>query len=119
MRPVDIIKRARRESLLQKVIAKLLAQQSLDDSELQGVFVNRIGLNANKSICTVYFYSDLGEEHFKKVLGRLILYKPSLRAAVAREVSGKYVPELVFRFDNQLTKQLAIEELIESVKEEE
>ena len=57
MRPVDQIKRARRESLLQKVIAKLLTQQALDDPQIQGVFVNRIELNANKSICTVYFYS--------------------------------------------------------------
>lgn len=117
MKPASVIKKAQRESELHHIIAELFVQQALDDAHLKGVYINRVALNADRSICTVFFFSEDGAEHFKKVLPFLILYKPSLRAAVAKKITGRYTPDIVFRFDEQYQKQLALEQLIESVKD--
>jgi len=117
MKSVSEIKRARKESQLQRVVSQLLLEQTLDDPSLKGIFVNRVELNPKKTVCSVLFYSELGKEHFEKILQHLILYKPSLRSAIAREVPGRYTPDIVFRYDDQLIKQLALENLIESLKD--
>lgn len=116
MKPIDSIKRAQKESLYFRVIAKLFSQAALDDSELRNIYMTRVTLNRDKSICYVYFSSDSGREHFEKVLQQLKLYKPSLRKAVASEIRSKRIPQIVFKYDEQLEKQLKIENLIEKIK---
>lgn len=115
-RPVKNIKKAQRESLLLKEIAHLFLEKSFEDPELKSIFINRVELSPNSGMCTVYFYSSEGKEAFEKALERLKLYKPSLRKSIASRINARYTPEIVFRFDEQLKKQLEIEELIERVK---
>lgn len=117
-RPVNRIKRAQKESLLLHEIAQLFLERALEDSELKNLFVNRIVLSESGSICTVFFYSSLGHEEFDRVFGQLKLYKPSMRKALSQKIKGRYTPDLIFRFDDQLKKQLEIEALIERVKAE-
>lgn len=117
MNKVHAIKRAQRESLLYRTIARLFMQQAADDKELQGLSVTRVELNQDKSTCYVYFYSEEGSDHFYAAFEHLKLYKPSLRSALAKSVSSRYVPDLVFMFDAQMIKQIAIEKLLDSVKE--
>ena len=119
VRPVNTIKRAQKESLLYRTIARLFSEQSKDDAALRGLLVTRVELNTDKSICTVFFFTDKGPEGFREQLEQLKLYKPSLRAALAREIASRYAPDLVFRYDAQLIKTIAIEELLDSVKEQE
>jgi ribosome-binding factor A len=111
------IKRAQKESQLQQEISKLLHQLMLDDHRLQGLFVNRVKLSPDKSICTVYFYTANGQTEFEEKLGSLILYKPSLRKAIAQIIPAKYVPEFVFKFDEQFEKQKRIDELLAKIKD--
>lgn len=117
-RPVKNIKKAQRESLLLKEIAQLFLEKSIEDPELHNVFINRIELSPDGGVCTIYFYGSSGKEAFTTVLEKLKLYKPSLRKAIAARINARYTPELIFRFDEQLKKQLEIEELIERVKAE-
>jgi ribosome-binding factor A len=105
---VSSIKRAQKESLLMRSISHLLMQISLDD--------NRVSLSASKSICTIYFYSPRGQDYFKEIFQTLVLYKPSMRAAIAKILDARYTPDLVFRFDEQFEKQLKLENLLDSVK---
>lgn len=100
-----------------KTIARLLSLQMVEDPSLRGVFVSRVEFNADKSVCSVFFYTEEGEEFFAEKLERLKLYRPSLRKALAQEIEGRYVPEIVFRFDAQMKKQLAIEHLLDTIKE--
>lgn len=116
VKPASAIKKAQREAELHRVVAELFTQQALDDQRLRGVYVNRVSLNADRSICTVFFFNEDGKARFDEIFPTLILYKPSLRHAVAQKVAGRYTPDLVFRFDEQYAKQLALEQLIESVK---
>ena len=57
-------------------------------------------------------------EELKEKLKKLVLYKPSLRTALSKLISSRYVPEIIFKFDKQFEKQQRIEALIESVKGE-
>ncbi len=112
------IKRRQKASQLYKTISELFLQAAQEDSRLQDIFVNRVELSADKSICWVLFYSAYGKEHFEKVLPVLELYEPSLRKSIAESIQGKYVPELRFQFDNQLEKQLRIEKILDSLNDD-
>ncbi len=112
------IKRAQKESVLLKELSQLLLQITLDDSRLQNLFINRIKLSAAKSVCILFFYTPLGEKDFKEKLPILILYKPSLRKAIAQKIPARYTPELVFKYDKQFEKQRKMDELLEQLKKE-
>lgn len=112
------IKKAQKESLLFKEISVLFNQLKLDNQKLEGIFVNRVQLSPDKGLCTVYFYTDQGEEHFNNVLDTIRLYKPSLRKALAVKIESRRVPELIFKFDAQFEKQFAVEQLLEKIKKE-
>lgn len=116
---VHAIKREQKESLLFREISQLFLQIVLDDSSLQGLFVSRVKLSADKGMCTVFLYTDAGADVFKELMKTLVLYKPSLRKAVATRVPSRRVPNLMFKFDSKFEKQQRIEHLLESIKTEE
>lgn len=93
-------------------------ETTLDDPRLQGIFINRVSLSADSGICTVFFYSLQGEEHFNAVLDILKLYRPSLRRALAERVNKRYTPELIFKYDQQFEKHQRLEEIFEKIKDE-
>jgi len=112
------IKRAQKERMLLKHVADLFHQAALDDDRIQGLFVNRVALSADKSKCTVYFYSVHGKKYFEEKLEFLKLYKPSLRKAIASAIKSRYVPDFTFTFDDQYEKQEKVEQLFEQIKVE-
>lgn len=112
------IKRSQKESLLLRELSKMLLELSLDDSELSGLFINRVELSKNKGVCIIYFYDQDGIEAFKEKNKKLLLYKPSMRKAIATTLDGRYTPELKFLFDEQFDKQQRIENILETVKKD-
>lgn len=113
---VPNVKRAQKESLFFREIAQLFMQASQDDTRLKDIMIHRVQLSPDKGVCTVYFYTDQGEEQFKKILNVLVLYKPSLRKALAARIRSRYTPELIFKFDAQFEKELRIDQLLEEEK---
>lgn len=118
MSRVSSIKKSQKESLLRKEISRLLQAVSLDNPALGGLSISRVSLSDDKHLCSVFFYSPDGPETFEKKLETLKLYKPSLRKAIAQKIPGRHVPDLLFKYDSQLEKQLAIEQLLDKVKKE-
>jgi ribosome-binding factor A len=116
--PVKSIRKAQKESLLLREIAQLFNVIANEDPELINLYINRVSLSETGGMAEVFFYSSLGREEFERVFQQLKLYKPSLRKAIAQNIQGRYTPDIRFRFDDQLKKLLAIEELIERVKEQ-
>lgn len=110
------IKRAQKEAELLRQISKLFMQTALDEPRLQNLTINRISLSSDKSACTVYFYTPAGKDFFETVLPLLILYKPSLRKALAAEINARYTPDFVFAFDDNFEKLMRIEGILEKVK---
>jgi ribosome-binding factor A len=115
---VSTIKHAQKESQLTREISQRLLSVIVDDPRLAGLSVTRVKLSPEKGRCTVFFYSSGGEEDFKARLGQLILYKPSLRAALAKSLQARYTPDLTFVYDEYLEKTEKIDNLIERLKDE-
>lgn len=110
------IKRARKESLFFKEITKLFMQTTLDDSRLKGLTISSVRLSSDKSACTIFFYSDKGKPYFEERFDILIMYKPSLRKAIAEEIKVRRVPELIFRYDEKFEKRQRLELLLDTIK---
>jgi ribosome-binding factor A len=119
IRQQSSVKRAQKESLLQQVFGTFLLQLVLDDKRLQGLYLRRVKLSADKSVCTLFFYAQDGLEGFNERLRTLLLYKASLRKALADTVPSRYVPQLIFKFDNLYEKQQRIDQLLQKIKDEE
>jgi len=99
-------------------ISSLFLALTQDEPVLRDIFISRVDLSSDGSICYVYFSSHLQKEAFKKALETLKLYKPSMRAALARESQTRYVPDLVFRYDEAHVKGARVEELLNKIKKE-
>lgn len=112
------IKRAQKESQLLRELSSNLLQISLDEPTLQGLYISRIKLSKDRSICFIYFNTSGGKEEFDKKLSTLILYKPSLRTALAKSLDLRYTPDLMFHYDEISEKQKRIEELLFKVSTE-
>lgn len=118
-RTVADIKRAQKESLLLHELSSYFLRIVQEDSRLADIVLHRVKLSKDKSVCTLYFYTTQGEEHFKHVMPFLILYKPSMRKALAQSIQARYTPQLVFKFDAPYEKHLEIDELLDRLKETE
>lgn len=110
------IKKSQKESLIFKAIAQLFAQTTQDDPRLLGVSVNRVKLSDDKGVATVFFYTPGGLAEFQEKLSFILLYKSSLRRALARTINSRYTPELIFKYDTNFEKQQRIDGLLEKIK---
>lgn len=110
------IKKAQKERLLFREISNLFMKAAQEDSRLQGLTINRVKLSPDKGMCYVYFYTPQGEAHFDTLLPFLTLYKPSLRTALAKTITARYTPNLLFKFDDQFEKEDKVNNLIEKLK---
>lgn len=117
MKKINDIKRAQKASLLLRTICTLFSNATRDDKRLEGAMISRVELSPDKSTCYVLFYTPEGEEAFNETLRYLILYKPSLRAAIAKQIPGRYTPELVFKFDHSFAKSERVETLLTQLKD--
>ncbi len=113
---VKTIKHAQRESFFFKEIGNLFMQISKDDPRLQSLSITRAKLSPDRGKCTIYFYIEGGLAAFEEKRPFLILYKPSLRSALSKVVHSRYVPQLVFAFDQQFETQQRVENLLEDLK---
>jgi len=112
------LKRSQKESQLRKEISKLFLAVKQDDKNFDDLFINKVQLSSDKSVVYVLFFSHKGEDYFDEKLPLLILYKPSMRKALAQLIKSRYTPQLKFKYDKTFEKQCKIEELLDKIKEE-
>jgi len=113
---VGSIKTAQRESVIFRTVSSLFCEAIFERPELQGIFVNRVQLSGGKGMCYIYFYSSQGKQHFESVLKELVLYKPSVRKAIAQTLDARRAVDIIFAFDDTFERIQRIEGLIESIK---
>jgi len=111
------LKRAQKESLIKKEFSKLFLQIKLEDPDIADLFINRVVLSSDKSVASIFFYVDGGQDVFKQKLKKLILYKPSLRKALSRLIESRYTPQIVFKYDKAFERQCGVEKLLDQVKD--
>jgi ribosome-binding factor A len=113
------IKHAQRESFLLREVSTSFLRISYDEPRLGPLYVDHVRLSPDGSRCIVFFFSSAGgEELFQELMPLLILYKPSIRTALAKVSSSKYVPQLVFEYAGSVEKQRRVEEIIDKLKKE-
>ena len=117
MTKVSDVKRAQKTVLLFRTICSLFLELTLDNKELARLVITQVQLSPDKSQCYVYFYAPEGKEVFDELFSTLKLYKPSLRAALSRSISGRYTPQIVFKFDKTKEKANRIEGLLCELKD--
>lgn len=112
------VKRAKRESLFLQEIAQLFLFAAQDNAELQDLHPQRVSFSSDGGLCTIYFYSPRGKELFEEKLSVLKLFKPSLRASIAKRIPSRRVPDFIFKYDEAAEKQKKIDDLLLKLKEE-
>lgn len=115
---VQAIKHAQRESTLLKEVAHGLSNIIAQDPRLEGLYVNRVKLTPDRSLCIIYMVSSQGLTDYETKRPFLVLYKPSLRTLIAKNLEGRYTPQLRFEYDSSFEKQRSVDELIDRLKEE-
>lgn len=110
------IRHEQKKSRLLRAVSQLFHSIAFDHKELSTLMVTRVDISADSGICYVFFTSLTAREGFEASFPTLKLFKPSLRSALAREIPSRYVPDLVFMFDDELEKQRGLEALLDTVK---
>lgn len=112
------VKKSQKESFFLQEIATLFLQLSMEEKKLHDLYISRVELSPDGGLCNVYFHTTQGESSFKERKKDLILYKPSMRAAMAKASHSRYVPDLRFLYDEGLDKQQKMEDLFNTLKNE-
>jgi len=112
------IRRAQKESYFYREISTLFMKIAIDDSRLSGMYISKISLSSDGGTCIVLFLAPNGRAEFEEKLSTLVLYKPSLRAALAKTSHGRYTPKLIFRYDEDHEKVEKIDRLLNKLKDE-
>ena len=110
------IRREQKKKALFRMLSSLIQTIACDDAALNSLFVSRVELSDDGSMCYIYFSTYTTQEAFETMLPKLILYKPSMRAALAKEFQSRYTPDLIFYYDKIKDKERAIHELLDQVK---
>jgi len=113
------VKREQKKSFLLKEISALVRQITSDEPELSSLFVTRVEMSKDGGVCYVYFSTYTDKEAFDEGLKILKLYKPSMRKALADAMQARYVPNLVFRYDETKEKERRVTRLLDKIQEEE
>ena len=117
------IKKEKKKSLYLHELSSLIQRLAEDEPDVASVYITRVELSADSGICYIYFssYPQEGlsaQELFEKALSILKLYKPSLRKALAQRVKARYVPNLIFLYDEKKDKVSKVEQLLDKVQQE-
>jgi ribosome-binding factor A len=112
------IKTAQKEKEIFRVVATLLREVGREAPALATLFLNRVQLSTGKGMCYLYVYTPLGKEAFEQMRPELVLYKPSIRKAMADSLDARYTAEIIFVFDEQFERTARIESLLEQIKTE-
>jgi ribosome-binding factor A len=112
------IKKAQKESYFYREISQLFLQIMIDEPRLNGLFINKVSLSSDGGTCVVLFLATNGRDEFEEKRPILVLYKPSLRTALAKTSPGRYTPKLIFRYDESQEKVDKINRLIDKLKDE-
>ncbi len=102
---------------LKKEIGSII-QNELGDTRLGFVTIMRVDLSPDLRDAQVYF-SVLGEEKQRKATQKALKKaKPFIRYLVGQRMSLRYVPEIVFKYDQSTEYSIRIQEKLNRLEEE-
>jgi ribosome-binding factor A len=113
------IKRRQRESAILRGLSPVLQNIFIDSEAMQSFFVSRVELSSDGGLCNVIIASSTNDiDVIKAGMREIKLFAPSSRAALAKILNGRYVPELLFIFDKQMDKQRQLNLVLSKISNE-
>lgn len=118
------IRREQRKSLYLREISLLVSRLAYDDAIIAQFQLTRVDFSPDGYRLTAFGTLYNGgapidetaqKEAFNEVLGRLILYTPSIRTSLARSLDGRYVPEIRFAYDPVKAKHDRVDDILSSL----
>jgi ribosome-binding factor A len=112
------IKHAQRESYYFRELSSLVQQIIAEDTSISDLVMTRVSLSPSRGSLTLFIgtLNPVDQETFDKKLRQLVLYKPSIRAALAKVSTTRYTPEIIFKFDTHLEKQHRMDQLFAMIR---
>ena len=112
------IKKKRREGLIARELAVPLQDAFNEQSETRGLYISRVELSDGAGLCTI-FLARLAENGDIGVAMRAVkLFAPSTRTALAKLLNGRYVPNVLFVFDEHAEKVRELNAVLSRVSQE-
>lgn len=115
------VKRERKKSFYLRELSALLTRLVQDEPSLLQLYFTKVEMSADGGLCYVYcsFLNACGPEEghklFEVAREKLVLYRGSMRKALAGAASGRYVPDLRFFFDESKEKEKRVTDLLSKV----
>ena len=99
--------------LLKRELSRILAREISFEGAL--VSINHVDVTSDLKNAHV-FVSVLGAESSASVMGRLESHRPALQAELARHVTIKYTPHLVFHLDESIARGARVIEIMQEIE---
>lgn len=121
---MQMMKRNRKKSFYLRELSSLLSRLVPDEPRLINVYFTRVELSDDGGACYIYCAflnavdAEQGMKLFEEMREILVLYKGSMRTALANALSARYVPHLRFVFDEKKEKEQRINDLLNKVGQE-
>ncbi len=118
------VRRSRKKSFYLRELSSLLSRLVQDEPSLGQLYFNRVELSDDGGLCYVYcgFFNAVdvahAEEMFNQVRDTLVMYKPSMRKALAASMTARYVPDIRFFYDETKEKEQRVTSLLAQVSQE-
>lgn len=118
------VRRSKKKSQYLRELSSYLTRLAQDEPTLGQLYITRVELSPDGGMCYVYvsFYALRTEEEkiaaFDEARKLLVVYKPSLRKALADSLHSRYVPDLRFAFDQNKEKEHRVTDLLTQVGDE-
>lgn len=110
------VKKERIESSIKKELAPIISNR-LNDPSLSFVSITDVQLTNDMSFAYI-FVSFLQEKDKEKGMEALVKAKGTLRTEIAKLLTTRRTPQLIFKLDESLEKGNRIEEILAEIKTE-
>ncbi len=98
--------------LLKRELSGIIAREIAFEGAL--VSINHVDVTSDLKNAHV-FVSVLGSETGESVMGKLELHRPAMQSELARRVTMKYTPHLLFHLDTSIERGTRIIEIMDKI----
>src|SRR6266536_5262707 len=99
--------------VLKRELSSIVAREITFEGAL--VSINHVDVTADLKNAHV-FVSILGTEARESVMSKLASHRPALQAELARHVTMKYTPHLIFHLDNSIERGARVIEIMQEME---
>lgn len=111
-------RREQRQSYILRQLGPELRELFQDESKLASLYVTRVELSPEGTVCTIFFSTFTQAADFEEAKETLELYKPSVRRSLSKILHGRHTPFVRFRYDVGQEKARHMQSLFDQIEHE-